>query len=65
MPLSEKLMVIVLTKRLSGVLSKLAPAFSPTQPKDVFGPPPSKGAPNTLEEMDAGVLAEARRHACV
>ncbi|MBZ9990570.1 hypothetical protein LB572_26050 [Mesorhizobium sp. BH1-1-5] len=65
MSLSEKLMVIVLTKRPRGVLSKLAPAFSPTQPKDVFGSLPSKGAPKTLKEMDAGVLAEARRHARV
>jgi AbrB family looped-hinge helix DNA binding protein len=44
-----------------GVLLKLAPAFAATQPKDVFGFLPSRGAPKTLEEMDAGVLAEARR----
>jgi len=44
-----------------GVLLKLAPAFAATQPKDVFGSLPSRGAPKTLEEMDAGVLAEARR----
>ncbi len=44
-----------------GVLLKLAPAFAATQPKDVFGSLPSPGAPKTLEEMDAGVLAEARR----
>jgi hypothetical protein len=43
------------------VLLKLAPVFSATQPKDVFGCLPSRGAPKTLEEMDAGVLAEARR----
>ncbi|TGP56860.1 AbrB family transcriptional regulator [bacterium M00.F.Ca.ET.230.01.1.1] len=44
-----------------GVLLKLAPTFTATQPKDVFGSLPSRGAPKTLEEMDAGVLAEARR----
>lgn len=44
-----------------GVLLKLAPAFAATQPKDVFGSLPCRGAPKTLEEMDAGVLAEARR----
>lgn len=44
-----------------GVLLKLAPAFAATQPKDVFGSLPPRGAPKTLEEMDAGVLAEARR----
>ncbi|CDX28865.1 Transcriptional regulator, AbrB family [Mesorhizobium plurifarium] len=44
-----------------GVLLKLAPAFAATQPKDVFGSLPSRSAPKTLEEMDAGVLAEARR----
>ncbi|TPO12306.1 AbrB/MazE/SpoVT family DNA-binding domain-containing protein [Mesorhizobium sp. B1-1-5] len=44
-----------------GVLLKLAPVFAATQPNDVFGSLPSPGAPRTLEEMDAGVLAEARR----
>ncbi|CAM5309260.1 hypothetical protein AFEL58S_00584 [Afipia felis] len=44
-----------------GVLLKPAPAFSETRPQDVFGMLPHKGRPKTLEEMDAGVLAEARR----
>lgn len=44
-----------------GVLLKPAPAFSETRPQDVFGMLPHKGEPKTLEEMDAGVLAEARR----
>lgn len=44
-----------------GVLLKLAPAFAPTRPEDVFGILPHTGRPKTLEEMDAGVLAEARR----
>ena len=36
-------------------------AFSETRPQDVFGMLPHKGKPKTLEEMDSGVLAEARR----
>ena len=48
-----------------GVLLKLAPTFPATQPNDVFGSLPSRGTPKTIEEMDAGVLAEARRRSRV
>ncbi|MER8743321.1 AbrB/MazE/SpoVT family DNA-binding domain-containing protein [Mesorhizobium sp. LNJC405B00] len=44
-----------------GVLLRPAPAFVPTRPEDVFGVLPHSGRPKTLEEMDAAVLAEARR----
>ena len=44
-----------------GVLLKPAPTFSRTQPADVFAMLPVSGAPKSLEEMDAAVLAEARR----
>ncbi|MES0026024.1 MULTISPECIES: AbrB family transcriptional regulator [unclassified Mesorhizobium] len=44
-----------------GVLLRPAPAFAPTRPEDVFGVLPHSGRPKTLEEMDAAVLAEARR----
>ncbi|RWD97773.1 AbrB/MazE/SpoVT family DNA-binding domain-containing protein [Mesorhizobium sp.] len=44
-----------------GVLLKPAPAFAPTRPEQVFGMLPHSGKPKTLEEMEAGVLAEARR----
>lgn len=44
-----------------GVLLKPAPAFAETRPQAVFGILPHSGRPKTLEEMDAGVLAEARR----
>jgi AbrB family looped-hinge helix DNA binding protein len=44
-----------------GVLLKPALAFTETRPEDVFGLLSYKGKPKTLEEMDAGVLAEARR----
>lgn len=44
-----------------GVLLKPAPAFAETRPQDVFGSLPRGGKPRTLEEMEAAVLAEARR----
>ncbi|TIX02193.1 MAG: AbrB family transcriptional regulator [Mesorhizobium sp.] len=44
-----------------GVLLTPARAFAETRPEDVFGSLPHRGKPKTLEEMDAGVLAEARR----
>ncbi len=44
-----------------GVLLKPAPAFAETRPEDVFASLPYSGKPKTIEEMDAGVLAEARR----
>jgi len=47
-----------------GVLLRPVPAFPETRPEDVFGSLPHRGKPKSLEEMDAGVLAEAkRRHA--
>jgi AbrB family looped-hinge helix DNA binding protein len=44
-----------------GVLLRQAELFPETQPKDVYGSLPHTGAPKTLEEMDAGIAAEARR----
>lgn len=44
-----------------GVLLKAAPSFAETRPGDVFASLPHKGRPKTLKEMEAGVLAEARR----
>jgi AbrB family looped-hinge helix DNA binding protein len=47
-----------------GVLLKTAPLFKPTQLDDVFGMLKYMGKPKTLEEMEAGIVAEAkRRHA--
>lgn len=45
-----------------GVLLKPAPAFAPSRPDAVFAMLPHAGAPVSLEDMEAGVLAEARRH---
>jgi AbrB family looped-hinge helix DNA binding protein len=54
----------VVEETAEGVLLKPAPAFAKTRPEDVFASLPHQGRPKTLEEMDAGVLAEAkRRHA--
>ncbi len=44
-----------------GVLLKPAPVLEETSIDEVFGILNWKGAPKTLEEMDAGVLAEAKR----
>ncbi len=45
----------------AGVLLKAAPLFEPTRAEDVFGSLEHAGPPKTLEEMEAGVAAEARR----
>lgn len=44
-----------------GVLLKRAPGFAATKPEDVFGILPWRGKPVSLDEMDAAVLAEAKR----
>lgn len=44
-----------------GVVLRAAPIFRLTRPGDVFGSLKVAGPPKTLEEMDAGVAAEARR----
>lgn len=54
---------LVVEETAEGVLLKSAPAFAKTRPKDVFASLPYSGKPKTLEEMDAAVLDEAKRHA--
>ena len=44
-----------------GVLLKAVPHFVETRPEDVFGRLAREGAPKSLADMEAGVLAEARR----
>ena len=47
-----------------GVLLKPEPVFAETRLEEVFRCLAYRGTPKTLEEMEAGVLAEAkRRHA--
>ncbi len=45
-----------------GVLLKAVPVFAETRPEEVFGMLAYRGAPKSLADMDAGVLAEAKRH---
>ena len=46
------------------VLRPLTAAFAPTRPEDVFSCLPYEGRPKSIEEMAAGIAAEAkRRHA--
>lgn len=44
-----------------GVLLKAAPHFAATTPAEVYGSLPKPVAPKTLNEMRAGIAAEARR----
>lgn len=52
---------LVIEDTPDGVLLKQAPLFPPTRVEDVSGMLKYRGAPKTIEEMDAGVLAEARQ----
>lgn len=52
---------LIVEKRPAGVVFRREPLFEPTRIEDVFGCLPWSGKPLTIEEMDAGVLREARR----
>jgi AbrB family looped-hinge helix DNA binding protein len=52
---------LVVEETAEGILLKPAPVFAPSNPDEVFGSLKVSGPPKTLEEMDAGILAEARR----
>ena len=54
---------LVIEDTPEGVLLKQAPLFPPTRIDDVFGVLKYSGAPKTFEEMNAAVLAEAKRRA--
>ena len=54
-------MRLVVENTPEGVLLKPLPAFVQTRPEDVFGSLACDGAPKSLADMDAGVLAEAKR----
>ncbi len=47
----------------AGVLLKAAPLFEPSQIEQVFGSLRAERPAMSIEEMDAAVLAEARRRA--
>ena len=52
---------LVVERTPQGVLLKPEPAFAETRPQDVFGCLAWDGPPKSLPDMQAGVLAEARR----
>ncbi|MCY3794634.1 MAG: AbrB/MazE/SpoVT family DNA-binding domain-containing protein [Gammaproteobacteria bacterium] len=55
---------VVVENTRDGVLLKPLPVFDETRPEQVFGSLGYRGAPRSVEDMDAAVLAEAkRRHA--
>ena len=57
-------MRLVVENTPEGVLLKPLPAFAETRPEDVFGRLASDGPPKSVADMEASVLAEAkRRHA--
>ena len=55
-------MRLVVENTPEGVLLKPLPAFVQTRPEDVFRSLAYDDAPKSLADMDAGVLAEAKRH---
>ncbi len=52
---------LVVENTSEGVLLKPEPVFSETLPQDVFGSLAHDGPPKSLQDMQDGVLAEARR----
>jgi len=54
---------LVVEDREDGVLLKAAPLFAATRIDGVFGSLGPVGAAKSIEEMDAAIVAEARRRA--
>ena len=54
-------MRLVVESTAEGVLLRPEPVFAETRPENVFGRLAGKGAAKSLAEMEAGILAEARR----
>jgi AbrB family looped-hinge helix DNA binding protein len=52
---------LIVEETADGVLLRPARYFPETRPEDVYGSLAYKGKPKTIEEMNAGILAEARR----
>jgi AbrB family looped-hinge helix DNA binding protein len=52
---------LIVEETPDGVLLKAARLFPATTPDQVFGSLPYQGEPKTLEDMQQGTLAEARR----
>jgi AbrB family looped-hinge helix DNA binding protein len=55
---------LIVEETKDGVLLRSAPVFPKTRPEDVYRSLRYAGPPKSLEEMEAGIAAEAkRRHA--
>lgn len=54
---------LVVEETADGVLLKQEPLFAPTRVEDVFASLPRPDRRRTLDEMNAAIAAEARRHA--
>ncbi|HXO02847.1 MAG TPA: AbrB/MazE/SpoVT family DNA-binding domain-containing protein [Stellaceae bacterium] len=55
---------LIVEETADGVILRRARLFPETRPEEVRGMLAYKGKPKTLEEMDAGIVAEVkRRHA--
>ena len=52
---------LIVESTRDGVTLKPVPSFPETKPEDVFACLAYKGPTKTLEDMDAGVVAEVRR----
>lgn len=52
---------LIVEERPDGVLLRQEPLFKPTRHEDVFGSLRYDGPAKTIEEMNEGVLEEARR----
>jgi AbrB family looped-hinge helix DNA binding protein len=52
---------LVVEETEEGVLLKPVALFPRTEPKKVFGMLAYSGKPKTIEEMNSGILAEAKR----
>ena len=52
---------LIVERTPEGVLLKPVSSFPGTHPDDVFGCLDFDGAPKSLAEMEAGIMAEARR----
>jgi bifunctional DNA-binding transcriptional regulator/antitoxin component of YhaV-PrlF toxin-antitoxin module len=52
---------LVVEERPDGVVLKSAPVFAPTPQGSAFGMLKYTGPPKTIEEMEQGILDEARR----
>ncbi|MBO9101560.1 MULTISPECIES: AbrB/MazE/SpoVT family DNA-binding domain-containing protein [Rhizobium] len=52
---------LVVEETADGVLLRAAPHFAATEPDEVFGSLAYAGTSKSIEDMDAGIIAEARR----